>query len=161
MHNLKRIIMALAGTLFLLSFKGGKDTCVRDEEKRIEILTTGKWQMVDAYNRYVVKGDTIKRDRWAGMDSCFKDNYTIFGKKGKVYYDQGLLKCNKYMRRIDSQFKWRLDNVENVIWIENSSFTNGLYIDYIDDSVLRVNEDLIFGDSNFLKVYKHVPRSKP
>lgn len=155
------LVVLIVCISFCLCFAGSRDRNVTDENGRIAILTAGKWQMVESYARYVVKGDTVKRDRYHEFAPCFIDNYMIFGKNGKMYYDQGALKCNPLQKLIDSISKWRLEQPESILWIENAStYTNGLYIEYLDDSVLQVNEDRVFGDSTGIKVFKHVPRSK-
>jgi hypothetical protein len=80
----------------------------------------------------------------------------LFGTNNKLYQDQGLLKCNKMARRIDSNFNWRLDNAEDMLWLENATYTQPLYIEYLSDSFLELNEHHFFGDSAFIKVYRHV-----
>jgi hypothetical protein len=73
-----------------------------------------------------------------------------------MYVDQGKLKCNKMAPRIDSQSRWRLDNEENILWAENSAFSQPLYIEYLSDSLLEINEWRYFGDTALRKLYKHI-----
>lgn len=141
---------------FLLVFTSFRTPSVTDEQKRIAILTSGKWLMADSYAQYNVNGTIVKRSRWHLLDSCFKDNIMVFGKTGRLYYDQGKLMCKPFPSRVDSSFKWRLDNSSNLIWLDGQVFVQALFIEYISDSVLEVNEHYVFGDSAFIKVYKHL-----
>lgn len=145
------ILLALP---FLFGF-AGRNKGVTDPARREAILSTGRWKLTDNYVRYTVKGKEQRHSKWHTLDTCFKDNQMKFGKT-KVYYDQGLLKCNAAARRIDSSFTWRLDNEEGILWMESQVYTQPLYIEYLSDSFLEVNEFHFFGDSAFIKVYSHI-----
>lgn len=146
----------------VISFAGdkGKLKNAVTEEQRVAILTTGKWQMVDAYARYIVNGDTVKRDRWAEKPACFKDNYMILRADKVMCNDQGILKCSPAAKQVDCYSKWRIDNIDNALWLDNAEFSNGLYIEYVNDSFMQINEDKIFGDATGIRLYKHVPLSQ-
>lgn len=154
-----KAIVLLAGAwlivLFLSSFIR-KNKGVTGEAKRLAILTTGKWQLADNYAEFIVNGKSVKHSKWHQLDTCFKDNLMIFGSNGKLYYDQGKLKCHAISRRIDSSFTWRLDDKEDLLWAESEVYTQPLYIEYLSDSILEVNEYHFFGDSSLIKVYKHI-----
>lgn len=141
---------------FILCSFGGKDRGITDELRRIAILSSGKWQLIDNYARFNVNGNEVKNSKWHQLDTCFKDNLMVLAPKGKVYHDQGKIKCHAMARSVDSSFTWRLENVDNYLWLESSTYTQPLYIEYLTDSVLIVNEFLYFGDSSMIKVYKHI-----
>lgn len=149
------LISLLLAFVLLCSF-GGKDKGVTDADKRIAILTIGKWLLIDNYSQFTVNGKIEKHSKWNQVDSCFKDNLLMFHPRGRMYVDQGKLKCNKMAPRIDSQSTWRLDNAENMLWAENSTFTQPLYIEYLSDSLLEINEWRYFGDTAMRKLYKHI-----
>ena len=155
MKSIALICLFCIVAILLCSFDG-KNKGIKDEAARIAILTTGKWQLVDNYAQYHIKGKIEKHSKWHQLQDCLKDNIMMYHPKGKVYVDQGKLKCIEAFPRIDSQFTWRLDNAEDMLWVESDVYTQPLYIEYISDSLLEVNEWHFFGDSAFIKVYKHI-----
>jgi hypothetical protein len=112
-------------------------SCKKDKEpSRNEMLTTGKWKVISSSISPATDWDgdgDPDSDLFGLMDSCEKDNYTIFRIEGTVEENQGPTKCDPLDPQIDI-LNWSLKNNETILVVDGEDYT----IEQLDETTLRL-----------------------
>jgi hypothetical protein len=151
MLSLKKLCILIALPLGLFSCKKKGET--KTERTPYELLTTGSWKLVQAYENTDKDGAKTSTDLYAGMDECEKDDIKTFARKdNEVVHDQGPIKCDDSEPQTSVSQTWVL--VSNTSIEFSSVFFDEKYeagIIELSENVFHFRRYRVLGDGTYVE----------
>jgi hypothetical protein len=94
--------------LLAISFSACEKETQQINKSKTALLTEGSWRLTEAYSDTEENGVPHTINVYDSLESCEKDNLTIFGTDNKVTIDEGPTKCDEFDPQKWSIEKWVL-----------------------------------------------------
>jgi hypothetical protein len=155
MKLLKSAALTLVcGAAMFAACKKDSDNPVTTPKTVKDYLTEGKWQLESQITTEVVNGVSTSHNEYDSLQACEKDNFMTFGANGKVYSDEGAMKCSSSNPQVDSTTTWALLSDTKM------AVTDGGYTDTLDVAATATSFQFTIKETDSAYSYTSVMKYK-